>query len=331
MAKEKIVTPKRERSGRAECKLLDINKFSSWTDYVGEPKIDGCGAVFLVRNGLATVLSSTQLPLQNLGHLLDYLEVLAKHCPDWDNRFYDGEVLMSGMSQPEAQNVTSGLIQKHEEDPRAKDIHFHIWDTLSIKEYDNLECELIYTERKTVLNLLFLQLDEAGIKNTNHLLYQITGKEFTNKEEFLTLFNSYIATGNEGIVIKQKDGLYSYCKNNTFLKFKPHQEGDFKITGAVEGKGRLTGSLGKLLVEGFLQSDGNISPVRLNYSDVLINASPATFENVIGKQLWQDYLNGKLLGRVVEVKHEGITAHQNLKFAKYLRMRPDKENFNEKI
>ena len=31
---------KRERNGRMECKLLKVDKFSSWTDYIGEPNTE---------------------------------------------------------------------------------------------------------------------------------------------------------------------------------------------------------------------------------------------------------------------------------------------------
>ena len=312
---------RRERSGRMECKLLNIDKFNSWTDYVEETKIDGIGAIFLVENGVARGLSTTQLPLENVSHICRWLEKLANRYPDWDNRFFDGEVLMSGMPQPEAQNVTSGLVQKLEYDPRSENIHFHIWDTLLSSEYNDRDCELTYLERKKVLGCLFDQISGEDNKLLHHVWYI----ESDNKEEFLVIFNDFISHGNEGVVLKRKDSFYSYTKCNDWYKYKPFKEGDFKIVNALEGKGRLVGSLGKFKCEGWLQPDGNISPVKKNDTDVLIRATPGTgISDIQRKQYWKEFQEGTLIGKVIEVKHEGITAYNSLKFAVFMRERKDK-------
>lgn len=99
--------------------------------------------------------------------------------------------------------------------------------------------------------------------------------------------------GHEGLVLRQGD---------VWLKVKPEETHDVRITGFIEGTGRNKGRLGALMTER--------GKVGVGFSD-----SERSF-------IW-DFQKG-LLGTMVEVSCMQLTEAGKFRHARFVRLRPDK-------
>ena len=74
-------------------------------------------------------------------------------------------------------------------------------------------------------------------------------------EDAQALFEKYLAEGQEGIILKDLNGIWENKRSKTQIKFKGELECDLKIVGIEEGTGKYAGMLGAILLE---SSDGVI-------------------------------------------------------------------------
>ena len=103
-------------------------------------------------------------------------------------------------------------------------------------------------------------------------------KTISNSHEELDFaMERAVMLGYEGIVITTQSG--------EMLKYKPFFDEEFEIIGAVEGKGKLTGMLGKFVCGEF---------------KVPMNGTHAHL-----KQLWED--RDSLIGKMVTVRYQNKT------------------------
>lgn len=99
--------------------------------------------------------------------------------------------------------------------------------------------------------------------------------------------------GHEGLVLRQKD---------IWLKVKPEETYDVKITGFIEGTGRNKGRLGAVMTER--------GKVGVGFSDHDRNT------------IWQ--LREKLIDSTIEVSCMQLTEAGKFRHARFVRLRPDK-------
>lgn len=156
-----------------------------------------------------------------------------------------------------------------------------------------------------------------------HALFQRTGKDFPNLEEV----TGYIAhtkqdidafmaklklERREGVMLKPLDSLYTFGKNWNLMKLKHFVEADFRIVGAYEGEA------GK-------KYEGLLGGVSIALDDGKLSTDLGTgFSDEDRAELWLEYLNGRLVGRIVEVQLKDITADGKVQLPSLLRFREDK-------
>ena len=327
------VVVRRQREGIQLCKVYDPEKPpKGWTWVYFEPKEDGYRCPAHIKDGKAELLTSTGLPHWNVRFIQAQLEAAAALYESCNDIVLDGEITHVTLDF----NTAGGLLRKHEDDPRAEGFIFTVWDVIPKAEFDAKTCRDPLSRRK------------VNLKHIVTLIQNVNGPDCKIKEnpyEEGTLENivdyarvQVIEKGKEGIVAKRADGLYEYRKSGVWLKWKPEftgdfiadmKDGDFKIEGAYEGRGKCAGMLGGLIVSGYLCDDGNIAPDRDASSELggqFINSEAGTgFDNKERIALWAEFHAGTLVGKIVEIKHKGVTEKNSLKFPVFHRMRPDKE------
>lgn len=327
------VVVRRKREGIQLCKVYDPEKPpKGWTWVYFEPKEDGYRCPAHIKNGKAELLTSTGLPHHNVRFIQAQLEAAAAAYESCDDIVLDGEIVHLTLDF----NTAGGLLRLHEDDPQAEGFIYKVWDVLPKAEFDAKTCRDPLSSRK------------VNLKHIVTLIRNVNGpdcKILENPYEEGTLENivdyarlQVIEKGKEGIVVKRADGLYEYRKSGVWLKWKPEftgdfiadmKDGDFKIEGAYEGRGKCAGTLGGLIVSGYLCDDGNIAPDRDASSELggqFINSEAGTgFDNKERIALWAEFHAGTLVGKIVEIKHKGVTEKNSLKFPVFHRMRPDKE------
>lgn len=70
-----------------------------------------------------------------------------------------------------------------------------------------------------------------------------------NYEEALEHFKEARRRGLEGTILKNKSSLWEPKRSKELVKFKAEHEGEFKVVGVEEGRGKNKGRLGALLIE----------------------------------------------------------------------------------
>jgi DNA ligase-1 len=88
----------------------------------------------------------------------------------------------------------------------------------------------------------------------------------TDTSKIIEFLDKAIAEKEEGIMINIWDAPYEFKRTNSLLKVKKMSTVDLEIVGYEEGSGRLSGTLGAVLVR---YKEGNIVKVGSGFSDEL--------------------------------------------------------------
>ena len=332
-AKAGPVVNKRPREGVQLCQVYKPAKPPAWDLVCFEPKRNGNRCRVEIHDGKAVLLSSTGLPHWNVQHIIDELETTARNNPGFrGNIMLDGELMHASLDF----DTASGMLRNHTVDERASGFYLHLWDAMPITDFDARVCPLTLRDRKRLLEEFLLAVDPSLHVWKNPYFIGKIGEALTYAKQFV------IEMGEEGIVMKNMAALYGFSVNgskaNSWLKWKPKfledgliqnmLDGDMRVIGVLEGKGKNRGMLGNLTIEGYLCDDGNIAPDRDpnsvlggQYIKTDVGSGPS---NPQRKEMWKWHLEGTLIGRVVEVKYENVTKNNSLHHPIFYRMREDK-------
>jgi DNA ligase-1 len=88
-----------------------------------------------------------------------------------------------------------------------------------------------------------LKLPDNCIVVPNYLVH--------NENDINSKFKEYIQKGYEGQMLRVPNSLYQNKRSKFLLKHKDFVDSEFEIIGYIEGKGKLSGKLGKLVFNGF--------------------------------------------------------------------------------
>ena len=325
------VINKRKREGIQLCKVYDLAKPPKWRRAIFEAKFDGYRCIAKIKEGKAELLTSTGLPHWNVDYIREDLEELACVYPFYDNTVFDGEITHKTLPFDEA----GGLLRNHNEDlTRAREFVLHIWDCLPLKDFEARSCDIKLSERKNRLSIVDTLLDKLTLMNLAIVSWY--EGDVSEAEKYAREF--VIEDGEEGIVLKDADGLYEFRKSGTWLKWKPKfsangiedmKEGDFKITGIQMGRGKHQGRVGAIFVEGYLTDDGNISSERDSNSEfggkLMVGKAGTGFDDSQREQFLVWFNEGTLVGRTVEIHYQQLSSKGKVRFPVFYRLRPDKD------
>jgi len=151
------------------------------------------------------------------------------------------------------------------------------------------------------------------VRDAKHrLVTAITRHEVTGFDAFMDVYNHCLASGCDGVMIKQKSGPYECKRSKYWLKLKPHNEMDCKIVAVKEGKGKYRGMVGSIGV--VIPLPGNKWSERVTYVSGL--------DDHQREKLWAK--KKELIGSLAEVRYREITKVNRLKEPRLSRLRTDK-------
>jgi DNA ligase-1 len=240
-----------------------------------QPKLDGIRCI-VRKNGM---WSRNGKQIISAPHIYEAMKHLFIDNPDLT---FDGELYADKLANDF--NAICSLVKKTkptEEDLKeSKDkIEYHIYDLPSHKGK--------FSERyKALINTV---LPSCCVK----VVTSIVNKE----DEVLVLYGNYVDNGYEGQMLRL-DLPYENKRSKSLLKHKSFVDSEFIIKGVIEGKGKLTGKVGKLVFEGF---------------DSAVNGSHEYLE-----QLFNDKT---LVGKKATVKYFDLTPAGEPRFPKVIAIR----------
>lgn len=286
------------------CVPYDGSSFNE--EWFAEEKLDGirCLLVWNKEQNTVEVYSREGKPLHNHGHI-DRAIMNAQI----DSCVLDGELIADSFAE------TQKIVSTQTPHKDAHKVKFHVFDILSLDEWNNKKCVTPLRERK---DRVFEVVDSIGDFD---VVISVSYTIVTSSSHAEAYMAKMVSAGFEGIIIKKPNSYYEFAKTKIWQKLKPTADADLRIVGAVEGEHGAAGTLGALIVEGIANFGGNEYDVR---SEV---GTGFTAKDRV--ELWNQYRIGTLVGQIAEIRFQEVSQDQttgkfSLRFPRYVRMRPDK-------
>jgi len=119
-----------------------------------------------------------------------------------------------------------------------------------------------------------------------------------NEDEVMNLYKHYISEEFEGQILRIPNSLYENKRSKGLMKHKTFFDAEFEIKGVEEGKGKLSGKVGRLLFDGF---------------DSAVNGDHEYLERL--------FKSGELIGKIATVKYFELTSDGKPRFPKVICIR----------
>lgn len=247
------------------------------------------------------------IPFTGLDHIIKDLKI-----SEDDSLVFDGELMLrdkNGLSDNEAFRKAHGILNS---DGDKTGICFTIFDVITSSDLERGKSLSSYRDRRYILDAIAPSLRKSSDgKNVDVLDALYIGYDVSMIQTLLDIVSS---EDKEGLMVNL-DTPYLCRRNNGILKVKRFYTMDLQVLGYEEGNGRLSGTLGALL----LNFDGNVVKVGSGFSD------EERF------RIWEQKEN--VLGKICEVKYKEVsfdkkTGAKSLQFPVFVAIRTDKDDQN---
>ena len=283
-----------------EQKLVDKVKFPALVQL----KMDGMRFNAIVRDGKVEYRSRNGKEIQLLGKLdMEFIALAG----DIDCVF-DGELLVVDNGGILDRQTGNGILNKANKgtisDKEASMVRATVWDVIPYAYFVDAYCPTPYSTRFNSLSML---LD----KNKPEKISLVNNWEVNTIEEAHTLFEGLLAQGQEGIILKDKSGVWEDKRAKHQIKFKGELECDLKIVAVEEGTGKYAGMLGAIICE---SSDG---VVKVNVG--------SGFNDEHRKNLWKENLIDKIVAVKYNARIKNKAGEESLFLPIFVEIRDDKD------
>lgn len=288
-----------------EQKLVDKVKFPALV----QTKMDGMRFNAIVRNGAVEYRSRNGKEIQLLGNLDEDFIALAG---DIDCVF-DGELIVKDKGIILDRQTGNGILNKANKgtisDLEAHKVRATIWDVIPFIQFSEGRCDVPYGKRWDSLCTLVN-------KNKPNKVSTVQSWEVENYETAKALFEELLQRGEEGIILKDKSGVWEDKRAKHQIKFKGEMECDLEILAVEEGTGKYAGKLGAVVCGSRLE-DGKRLTVSVG----------SGFNDAHRDNLWA--IRDSLIGKIVAVKYnmriQNKQGEESLFLPIFVEVRSDKD------
>jgi hypothetical protein len=179
-------------------------------------KFDGTRCVAMPGKGL---FSRNKKSYPHLEHIVAEINKLPA------NIVLDGELYSDTLTFQEIVGLVKRETLKAGDEEKQKQIKFHVYDIIN---------EMPYEQRYVNLQMLFR-------KYKFNWLELVKTEECVSEEQMKELHSQYVADGFEGIMLRNKLGLYKNARSCDLQKYKTFLDGEFKVIDYKEGEGLESG------------------------------------------------------------------------------------------
>ena len=282
-----------------EQKLVDKIQFPAFV----QTKMDGMRFNAIVRGGKCEFRSRNGKEINLLGNLEDEFITMANGI----DCVFDGELLVKDKGIVLDRQTGNGILNKANKGTiktdEARKVHATIWDLIPYADFTNGVCQVPYSQR---LESLCVMVDTYQPKKVG----LVDRWEVATIEEANTLFEGLLADGQEGIILKCRNGIWEDKRSKTQIKFKGELECDLKIVAVEEGKGKAAGMLGAIICE---SADG---VVKVNVG--------SGFTEEHRKKYWKENLVDKIVAIKYNMRIKNKQGEDSLFLPVFIELRDDK-------
>jgi hypothetical protein len=282
-----------------EQKLVDKVKFPALVQL----KMDGMRFNAIVRDGKVEYRSRNGKEIQLLGKLdMEFIALAG----DIDCVF-DGELLVVDNGGILDRQTGNGILNKANKgtisDKEASMVRATVWDVIPYAYFVDAYCPTAYSTRFNSLSTLIN-------KNKPEKISLVNNWEVNTIEEAHTLFEGLLAQGQEGIILKDKSGVWEDKRAKHQIKFKGELECDLKIVAVEEGTGKYAGMLGAIICES---------------ADAIIKVNVGSgFNDEHRKNLWKENLIDKIVAVKYNARIKNKQGEESLFLPIFVEIRDDK-------
>lgn len=148
--------------------------------------------------------------------------------------------------EPLPRKTSNGLVNKMMKGKGSQDIAdravFAVWDIVPIEDFHSKKCNIDYESRWELLQ-------RAKNFIGNGPVYLIDSEEVNSEKEAQKFYDKMRSEGKEGAILKEPTALWKHGTSVAMYKMKHFVEGEFRVIGVVEGKGKYKGKVGSLIYE----------------------------------------------------------------------------------
>ena len=263
-------------------------------------KIDGGRIIAIKEHGQVSFYTRAG---QRYEGLVDLEHEMLETYPD--GTVIDGEITILNNKGVKSKDAYKAAMKVCRKDGPKTGLKMICFDAMHINEWKTQKSEHDYIERRMLLD---------GLSSAHpHTYFEVLPILYkgTDTSKITELLDEMVAQGSEGIMANLCDAKYEFKRTNALLKCKKFSDADLEIIGFEEGTGRLTGTLGAILVR---YKKGNVVKVGSGFTDEM------------RAEIWAD--TSKYLGRICTVKYFEETTNKDngisLRFPTFVSIRTDK-------
>ena len=265
-------------------KLIDKIKFPA----IVQLKLDGMRFNAIVRGGTVELRSRNgkEVTIPNPPFFVPFIKMAEFYGQDM---VFDGELLVGdhagvAVNRQTGNGILSKGIKGTMSETEAKNVQATLWDAIPYESFVAGKDEEIYRDRFAKLSNAISDMKGKSPASRNYASL-VWSKEVKTIEDAQAYFEKFLAEGQEGTILKDKNGIWEDKRSKGQIKFKGELECDLKVVDWEEGTGKNVGRLGALVCE---SSDGVIRVnVGSGYSDA--QREEYTKKAVVGKIITVKY------------------------------------------
>jgi ATP-dependent DNA ligase len=293
-------------------KLVDKIKFPAYVQL----KLDGMRFNAIVKGEVVEYRSRNgkELTIPNKTFDLPFITMAKFYGVDM---VFDGELLVvNAAGKPVNRQTGNGILSKSIKgtmsEQEADSVRATLWDAITFEKFsEGIETEPYSVRMAKLSNAISDMRGQKGQKGqVGHYIDLVWNKQVNDIATAQKIFEKFLAEGQEGTILKSKDGIWEDKRSKTQIKFKGELECELKVVDWEEGTGKNVGRLGALVCE---SSDGVIRVnVGSGYSDEQ-----------------RDEYTKKVIGKIVTVKYNARikdkSGVESLFLPVFIELREDKD------
>lgn len=281
-------------------KYFDKPEYVEGKEFAITTKIDGGRIIAIKENGSVSFFTRAG---QRYEGLVDLEKEMLNRIPD--NFVLDGEITLLDYKNYDSKDAYKQAMKITRADSEKHGVKMLVFDGMPVADWKTQYCPLSWSSRRKALEIIFTK-DTYAYFELLPVLYQ-----GTDTSKITELLDAEIARKQEGVMINICDAKYDFKRTNSLLKVKKMNTLDLQIIGFEEGSGRLTGTLGAILVR---YKAGNVVKVGSGFTDGL------------REEIWKN--QGKYLDTICEISYFEETTNadggESLRFPIFKDFRTDK-------
>lgn len=290
-------------------KLIDKVKFPAYVQL----KLDGMRFNAIVKGNTVEFRSRNgkELTIPNPSFAIPFIKMAEHYKVDM---VFDGELLIADFAgKPVNRQTGNGILSKSIKgtmsEIEADNVRATLWDAIPFESFTAGIDKEPYKVRLAKLSNSISHVN-GQYTQFRHYVSLVWNKEVDNIYTAQKIFEKFLSEGQEGTILKVKDGIWEGKRSKEQIKFKGELECDLKVVDWEEGTGKNKGRLGALVCE---SSDGVIS---VNVGSGYTDEQRETYTK-------------KVIGKIVTVKYNARikdkSGVESLFLPVFIELREDKD------